>query len=233
MVDFNDPFVIAQDILTVSKVWHAVGALYVWEFVTTFDYEWAVIRGTRPYRWTIWIYSFTRVSTLLAVILSLVGFNDLAPFNCEVEVLFEFLFGYLAMASASLLIVLRVIAIWNWKKVIIAIAAGAWVTNLSFLIHNIAQIRAIWVPAGIHLGCTVLNIQSTKLNIIVTLCTDIILLIVLFTALLRHRLYKRESSSLGHLLWKQGLIWLLIATVAEVPPAVFICLNLNGRHLFV
>jgi hypothetical protein len=26
-----------------------------WEFFTTLDYEWGVIRGRRPYRWTIWV----------------------------------------------------------------------------------------------------------------------------------------------------------------------------------
>jgi hypothetical protein len=26
-----------------------------WEFFTTLDYEWSVIRGRRPYRWTIWV----------------------------------------------------------------------------------------------------------------------------------------------------------------------------------
>ncbi len=26
-----------------------------WEIVTTLDYEWNVIRGRRPYRWTIWV----------------------------------------------------------------------------------------------------------------------------------------------------------------------------------
>ena len=26
-----------------------------WEFVTTLDYEWSVIRGHRPFRWTIWV----------------------------------------------------------------------------------------------------------------------------------------------------------------------------------
>ena len=31
-----------------------------WEFVTTLDYEWSVIRGHRPYRWTIWV----RISAL-------------------------------------------------------------------------------------------------------------------------------------------------------------------------
>jgi len=26
-----------------------------WEFMITLDYEWSVIRGRRPYRWTIWV----------------------------------------------------------------------------------------------------------------------------------------------------------------------------------
>ncbi len=29
-----------------------------WEFVTTLCYEWRVIRGRRPYRWTIWVCSY-------------------------------------------------------------------------------------------------------------------------------------------------------------------------------
>ena len=28
-----------------------------WEFFTTLDYEWNVIRGRLPYRWTIWVRS--------------------------------------------------------------------------------------------------------------------------------------------------------------------------------
>ena len=31
-----------------------------WEFVTTLDYEWDVLRGHRPFRWTIWVGSNTR-----------------------------------------------------------------------------------------------------------------------------------------------------------------------------
>ncbi len=26
-----------------------------WEFMISLDYEWSVIRGCRPYRWTIWV----------------------------------------------------------------------------------------------------------------------------------------------------------------------------------
>ncbi|KAF8504385.1 hypothetical protein F5888DRAFT_739430 [Russula emetica] len=46
--------------------------------------------------------------------------------------------------------------------------------------------------------------------------------------LFRQGFHERSAFGLGRLLWKQGLIWLLVATIAEVLPAVFICLNLNG-----
>ena len=78
-----------------------------WEFVTTLDYEWSVIRRHRTFRWTIFvsvfllnfccpgpgagliysvwqIYSTTRISTLIAVILYLVRSDvTVARFNCE------------------------------------------------------------------------------------------------------------------------------------------------------
>ncbi|KAI9508046.1 hypothetical protein F5148DRAFT_1199660 [Russula earlei] len=57
MTNFNDPAVILQNFWSVVKLWHAVDGLYIWEFVTTLDYEWSVFKGHRPYRWTIWVCS--------------------------------------------------------------------------------------------------------------------------------------------------------------------------------
>ena len=36
-----------------------------WEFFTTFDYEFSIIRGRRPYRKTIWVGLFLRSSHVL------------------------------------------------------------------------------------------------------------------------------------------------------------------------
>ncbi|KAI0002184.1 hypothetical protein BJV74DRAFT_39641 [Russula compacta] len=225
MVNFQDPFVILQDTLAVTKLWHTVAGLYFWEFATTLDYEWSIIRGRRPYRWTIWIYSLTRVAALVAVILCLFGIDVTSPYNCEAETVLQLVSGYTALAAASFLIVLRIIAIWNKNKVVIAIATSVWVTNLAFLIHNVVGIRAFWVP--LEATCYVPNIHSTKLNILVSLATDIILLLIMLFGLLRMGVHQRGAFDLGRLLWKQGLIWLLIATIAEILPAVFLCLNLN------
>ena len=78
------------------------------EFVTTLDYEWNVIRGHQPYRWTIWvrddggltlyspglnlslrkIYSVSRLSGLAVIILTLVSFNTTSEINCQVSAVF-------------------------------------------------------------------------------------------------------------------------------------------------
>jgi len=136
MVVFRDRAVIAQDFLALTKLEHALSGLYIWEFLTTLDFEWNIIRGHRPYRWTIWIYSITRLATLLTVIFQFVGLDVRTHTNCEVQNIFQFIFVYVAFAAASLLIVLRVIAIWNWNKLVIASATGVWVANVGFLIQS-------------------------------------------------------------------------------------------------
>jgi len=118
----------------------------------------------------------------------------------------------------------------------------------------------------------VLNSESSKLNVIVTLIADIILLLTVLVGLFRLRRNYGGRFGLEHLLWNQvgpwrfpclalstdmlsirkGVIWLLMATAAEVPPTVgpiyfiahllcvhcsvmlqvFLILNLNGTVVF-
>ena len=97
------------------------------------------------------------------------------------------------------------------------------------------QLRFVWMPTEI---CVFLGIESFKLSFIVTLITDIVLLLIVLVGLLR----LRSSFALERLLWNQvrcclsphylmfsnllvfpiykGVLWLLLAIVAEVPPVV-------------
>ncbi|KAF8504763.1 hypothetical protein F5888DRAFT_782178 [Russula emetica] len=225
MVDYHDPIILMQVQAALVKLWHAVAGLYFWELVTTLDYEWSVIRGHRPYRWLIWVYSTTRIATAISLAMSLYIINVSTPYNCQVVTVIQFLSGYLSIASSSLLIVLRIFAIWNKKKIIVAIATGVLGINVVFLIQGLVRIRAIWNP--LMSICMVVNNHIPELNIFGTLVTDISLLLIMSFGLLRQGFHERSVSGLGHLLWKQGLIWLLVATIAEVLPAVFLSLNLN------
>jgi len=208
------------------KLWHVVDGIFIWEFFITLDYELSIIRGHRPYRWTIWIYSLTRVCALIAVVLNMVAFDSSTPINCQLWVIFELLFGSFAFAGASILIVLRIIAIWDGNRIAVAIAMSAWLTDVAILIHNITRLRAAWAPT--QSVCVVLNSESTKLNVTATLVTDVVLLVIMLVGLLRLRLHGSTMFGLWKVLWSQGLIWLFLATVAELPSAVFVGLNLNG-----
>jgi len=225
MGEVDDPVALARDYWALTKLWHAVDALYIWEFLTTLDYEWSVIRGRRPYRWTIWVYSLTRVATLVAVILNFIGLDAATSINCELWGTLNFVFAYLALACSSLLVVFRVIAIWNKNRFVVVLAACVWGTNVACLSEGISRIRSGWNTD--QSNCVVLNMESNKPTIIVVFVTDIVLLLIMLVGLLRLRRHGGGTFELGRLLWKQGLVWLLIGTAAELTPVLFISLYLN------
>ncbi|KAI9455868.1 hypothetical protein F5148DRAFT_386659 [Russula earlei] len=226
MANYHDPAVIAQDFWTVAKFWHVVDGLYIWEFFTTLDYEASVIQGRRPYRWTIWLYSLTRVATLMAVVVSMIGFDVTTPINCQLWIIFELIFSFTAVAAGSMLIVIRVIAIWNRNRVVSVIAISTWATNIAALIHSIVLLHSVSSP--VNDTCYMSNTLASKLNLMTSLATDIVLLLIMLVGLLRWRLQEGGMPNIARFLWTQGLIWLLIATFSYVPTVVFISLNLNG-----
>jgi hypothetical protein len=135
------------------------------------------------------------------------------------------MFAYLVIAAASLLIVLRIVAIWKRKKIVTAIATGVWGINLTFLIQSIVRVHGEWSPT--LSTCVLVNLHTAELSLIVLLSTDTILLHIMAIGLFRLGFHERSAFGVGRLLWRQGLIWLLVATIAEIVPVVFICLNLN------
>ena len=55
--------------------------------------------------------------------------------------------------------------------------------------------------------CEIVNLHISKLNILATLATDIILLLIMFFGLLRLGFHERGAFGLGRLLWKQVGYW--------------------------
>jgi len=164
----------------------------------------------------------------VSLIENIVAFSISSQIDCQLWLTFELIFSHIAVATASFLIVLRVIAVWNRNKIVNTIALTAWVTNVSCLIYAIVPLRSVWSPTTNT--CLRPNTRISDINWIVSLSTDTILFLTMLFGLFRWRRCNKDGSAsgLGHLLWSQGLIWLFIATIAYVPPVVFISLNLNA-----
>jgi len=222
-----EPAAITQGEWTQVKLWHTVYGLFLWEFFTTLDYEWKVFRGHIPYRWTIWIYSTTRLAGLVGAILCFTGMDVTKPINCQAWISSLLIFSYISLAGGSLLIVVRIVAIWNRHKVAVWLAIGTWCIYLVFLIQGAARLRSKWLP--VEFPCVTINTPSNTAALVSMAVTDIILLLIMFVGLLRLRRHGGGTFGLARLLWKQGLIWISLATIAEVPPAIFLALNLHDR----
>ncbi|KAI0279382.1 hypothetical protein BGY98DRAFT_1096205 [Russula aff. rugulosa BPL654] len=209
--------------LITLKLWHAIGALYIWEFLTTVDYEWKVIRGRLPYRWTIWIYSLARVAALLGVIFYTVIMDITTEIDSlDVSAVF---FLCLSATMSSLLIVLRTIAIWNQNKVVLVLAISIWVTNIAFHLQNVITYRSVWVPA--HLDCESVKTGPGLLAFYTTIISEMVLFLIVFAGLLVMRCRRGVTFGLTRLIWSQGVIWLILGCAADIPPLVLTSLHLN------
>jgi hypothetical protein len=223
MTNFHDPKVVQADGLAFIKLLYVVGGVYLWEFFTTLWFEWQIITGRRTYRWSIWLYSGCRISALLAIITIFVGFNVTTPINCRAWLVMVFFFAYSAFVFASALIVLRIVAIWERSWFPCTIAIVAWLINIACYIHNMTWSEAIW---DTELStCYVIKSNRNMTTIIVTLGEDLVLLSLMLIGLRRYG--DVGMYGLWRFLHRQGLLWLVLVTVAEIPTTIFIILNLN------
>jgi hypothetical protein len=63
--------------------------------------------------------------------------------------------------------------------------------------------------------CLIVNLHISELNILVTLATDIILLLIMSFGLFRQGFHERSAFGLGRLLWKQ--VRFSLAMVFSIP----------------
>lgn len=222
MVNFHDPAVLKADFIALVNFMHCLDGIFLWDFVTSLGFEWDYITGKKKFRWTLLLYSFSRIGALGNAICNIVGFNVTHQMNCQQWIVWNLILAYTSFACASALIALRVVAIWRHNYVVTGLTIGMWLTNVGFLLYGIITVRSSWSPE-LH-GCALENTFQSRDNITVTVATDFAQLIIMLIGLLRSR--QTKYGIFKHL-YVQGLIWLAAATLGELPSAIFINLNLN------
>jgi len=222
MVNWHDPALLFKDYFALIKLNHALAGVFIWETVFTTGFELDALRGKRRYGWTIWLYLGTRYTGLLAFILFFLN-KDGPRVPCKPMMIASFALPYACWAFASLIIAIRVIAIWNRNLIVSSIALGVWAGGLALNIRSLTQIDGIYNP--LLETCIIEGTHRGLVNALGVLVVDVVLLVTMLIGLLRYA--NRSSTGIWKVLYQQCIIWIFLAGIAEVPVVVFLILNLN------
>ncbi|TFK35707.1 hypothetical protein BDQ12DRAFT_687825 [Crucibulum laeve] len=221
MVDWKDPTIIALQFFGVVKVSHFLAGVFAWEILSTFPFEFQVYTGRRPFRWPFLLYIGSRFFTSASLITMVVGFDLIGEIHCEGWAKAVFGLTYVAFSLNSVLLGLRTMAFWNFQLVISSIIILTILANIAFLIRGVFDIHAIWDPT--FQSCIPSNILSSQINIIVSMATDIIMLLLMLAGLYRQKF----PGALWKMLHRQGIIWIVVATIGQIPAVLLQGINFN------
>ncbi|KAI0248178.1 hypothetical protein BJV78DRAFT_832257 [Lactifluus subvellereus] len=222
MVNWHGTVILFKDSLALIKLDHTLAGLYIWETVFTAGFELGILTGKRRYRWTIWLYLGTRYTALLGFILFIIG-SDSGNVSCRPLGIMEFASAYASWTFASLIIVLRVIAIWNREIFVSSFAVGIWLAGIALHTYSLTTLEPSY--NAVLEVCIILNLRKSLVNAVGILVVDILLLVSMLIGLLRYA--HRSPNGIWPFLYQQCIIWIALAAVAEVPLVVFLILDLN------
>ncbi|KAH9478729.1 hypothetical protein JR316_0009189 [Psilocybe cubensis] len=222
MVDWMSPAEIAKDAVAFDRFMHALLGLYMWEFAISIQFDWQYISGKKTFRWPMIFYFLNRYCLLFALIGIAIALNVTEEVNCQGLYTFNQCFGNAAIGLASINLSLRTIAVWSRKWYIIAPLVLVILGHWSLLLHGIL-LKAAWVPGQ---GCVITQTDNKLLaaTFIYTMVFDLSVLILTAFKLFSP---KNGKSKLVGLIFNDGLIYFMIAFMANLIATIFMLLNLN------
>ncbi|KZP33769.1 hypothetical protein FIBSPDRAFT_720172 [Athelia psychrophila] len=241
MIDWKAPEEVVRDGEAFAKFMHVLLGLYIWEFVTSLDFDWQFISGRKTFRWPLASPTFPaehgyianilfqvfyfagRYMLLFALIGIAIALNVIAEIDCQALYTVNQLFGNASIGLASINLSLRTMAVWSQKWYIvvplIAIIMGQW----SLLMHGVL-LTAEWVPGE---GCAIVSTDSHILAIsfMYTMLFDLVVLCLTGWKLL---FPANSRSRLVTLIFTDGLIFFFIAFLSNLLATIFMLMDLNG-----
>ncbi|KAI9453595.1 hypothetical protein F5148DRAFT_460083 [Russula earlei] len=221
MVDWQNPVTIFHEFGALIKVVHVFDGIYLWEFISNLGFEWSLLQSRRQWRWTIVLYIACRMTTFFDVITELVGMNVTNQINCELWVRFVLFFRYATTSLALSLYCLRGIAIWQRSMPIAVLSAAVVLANAGAWIRRVVEGGSIWSPVA--QSCMRVHTHAVFLNNIMLLASEVFLIVLMVAGI-----YIRNPGPRAFkIMYREGLLWLVLAALVQTPTVVFLALNLN------
>ncbi|THH06012.1 hypothetical protein EW145_g4382 [Phellinidium pouzarii] len=224
MVNWQSLTEIDKDGQVFSKFMHCLLGVYLWEFFISLPFDFDFILGRKSFKWPLVFYFAGRYALLFALVGITIALNVTKEIDCQGLYIFNQVFGNAAIGLASINLSLRTIAVWSQSPYIVVplvlIILGHW----SLLLHGLL-ISAAWTPEG----CQITKTDNTILaaTFIYSMCFDFLVL-----SLTAYKLVLpwngRTGSKLVKMIFADGLIFFIVAFLANLLATVFMLLNLNA-----
>jgi len=223
MVDWTSPIEIQKDAAAFNNLMHTLLGLYIWEWFTSLEFDWQYISGQKKFRWPLIFYFLNRYCLLFALIGIAIALNVKTEVNCQALYTFNQVLGNASIGLASINLSLRTMAVWSQNKFVVGglvlVILGHW----SLLLHGVL-LKAAWIPEQ---GCVITETDSKLLatTFIYSMCFDFTVL-----ALTAFKLVFGNNASrsrLVSLIFSDGIIYFVIAFLANLIATIFMQLNLN------
>ncbi|OCH85027.1 hypothetical protein OBBRIDRAFT_740612 [Obba rivulosa] len=224
MVDWSSQTELLVDANAFTKLMHSLAGLYFWDFASSLDFEWAFITGKKKFSWPLIFYFAGRYCLFFALIGILIALDATSEINCQALYTFDHLAGDAAVGLASINLSIRTMAIWSQSPWIVAplvfVIMGHWALILQGVL-----LKAQWIPGS---GCAITHTNNTILaaTFIYSMCFDALIFLLSAWKLSFKRAGGR--SQLMKMLFKDGLIYFLVAFGANLIATIFMLLNLNS-----
>ncbi|KAF9530195.1 hypothetical protein CPB83DRAFT_892814 [Crepidotus variabilis] len=211
------------------KLSHALSGIFIWELLTTLGFEWDFLTFKKKFRWPLIFYFLNRYAMLATLCL------NLQPSECRMLEAAQTFLGSASIGLANINMTMRTVAIWN-KSRYINIFLGVLIT-VHWVMIAYATNKARYadfelpgecLPSGdIFKWHTILFSYATGFNLVVLILNVYKLLINQNTLSQSPKTLLRGKSRVAHLLFTQGLVYFIVACLANIIAIVFMCMNFN------
>ncbi|VDB98203.1 unnamed protein product [Peniophora sp. CBMAI 1063] len=221
---------LSSQLATLQNTSLICAGLWFQEFITHLRYDWGLLtrqtKGPRPLkaRVALWAYLGCRILCLIqCVCVAIISFPGVSDCHVLIKVLTAS--GFFAVICASTLLSLRVAAVWSWDRRVVTLLITVTLVTLATSMYLMVKIDASFDPV----------IQSCALNgsiddalapSVAVLAGDCIILALLLIGL-RAKWSEARQFKLWQVLWSQGLIYLLVAALFEIPFVALLASNIN------
>ncbi|KAJ3778361.1 hypothetical protein FB446DRAFT_833755 [Lentinula raphanica] len=190
-----------------------------------FHRVWSTNIGSRRFSERLIVFFFlSRYCILLAFIGIIISLSVTTRINCGALYVFNSWAGNMTLLCSSTSLMLRTIALWERKLIIVAPLGLLCVAFWAILYRTMFIVRAEWNSSAA--SCMVTSTEPSLLNVtfFFTMGFDFVILVYTYVALVTKH---TARTDLWKLLFHDGLVYFLVTFTANCIPAVFNVLNLN------